>query len=334
MAWWDILTGGAQGVPFGISPPSAGAAVGQAAADPSALEGQLAQRKRTADMTDYMLTQSPFAQALMAPVRGFEGVTDVITGQAPYQAAYPDGSVRTSPQFIGDVADVAGSIGVGGVGAAATRPGSSLGIFGGRMAKNAPLDDLTRAEAMEQAGQRADDIWRSTGWGRGADGDWRFEIDDSKAGLDGAALDSFVDGPPGTFIETRMGAFEHPELYNSYDFNGPLEIVKVAPDGNYGGVYHPSTDGAVVRGKSDEHVRSILLHELQHGVQSRENFARGGSFNQLKDADGFDLYRRTAGEVEARNVQTRRDFTKEERRRIAPWETEDVPREHQIVRKR
>jgi hypothetical protein len=309
MAWWDILTGGAQGVPFGISPPSAGAAVGQAATDPTALEGQLAQRKRTADMTDYMLTQSPFAQALMAPVRGFEGVTDVITGQKPYEAVYPDGSVRTSPQFIGDVADVAGSIGVGGVGAAANRPGSSLGIFGGRMAKNAPLDDLTRAEAMEQAGQNADDIWRSTGWGRGADGDWRFEIDDGQ-----------VYWEPETTGEYKDVVY-HPLLSRHYPSPG-VTWVENAPDLRSAAQYTPGTIEI-----GPDAGRNTLIHELQHGLQHVEKWAGGGHTDEPD-------YRRLAGEVEARNAARRIDMTADERRQLPPWATEDVPRAQQIVRKR
>lgn len=45
-----------------------------------------------------------------------------------------------------------------------------------------------------------------------------------------------------------------------------------------------------------------------------------------------EAYRRLAGETEARNVQTRRDFTPEERRARPPWETQDVPDDQQIVR--
>lgn len=45
-----------------------------------------------------------------------------------------------------------------------------------------------------------------------------------------------------------------------------------------------------------------------------------------------EVYRRLAGETEARNVQTRRDFTPEERRSRPPWETQDVPDDQQIVR--
>lgn len=46
----------------------------------------------------------------------------------------------------------------------------------------------------------------------------------------------------------------------------------------------------------------------------------------------MDGYRRLAGETEARNVQTRRDFTPEERRARPPWETQDVPDDQQIIR--
>lgn len=44
-------------------------------------------------------------------------------------------------------------------------------------------------------------------------------------------------------------------------------------------------------------------------------------------------YRRTAGEVEARNTQTRRYLTDEQRRDIPPWQTQDTPDDQQIVRR-
>lgn len=45
----------------------------------------------------------------------------------------------------------------------------------------------------------------------------------------------------------------------------------------------------------------------------------------------FKKYQSIAGEVEARNVQKRAKMTEEERKRIPPWETEDVPREKQLA---
>lgn len=45
------------------------------------------------------------------------------------------------------------------------------------------------------------------------------------------------------------------------------------------------------------------------------------------------LYRRTSGEVEARNVQKRVDWTDEQRRATPPWESEDVERAMQLLGK-
>jgi hypothetical protein len=49
---------------------------------------------------------------------------------------------------------------------------------------------------------------------------------------------------------------------------------------------------------------------------------------------GDDKYHRLAGEVEARNVQSRMNMTAAERRAKAPWLTQDVPDDRQIVRGR
>lgn len=44
-----------------------------------------------------------------------------------------------------------------------------------------------------------------------------------------------------------------------------------------------------------------------------------------------ETYRRTAGEVEARNVQARRNFTPEQRKARPPWTTQDVPDHKQLL---
>ena len=47
----------------------------------------------------------------------------------------------------------------------------------------------------------------------------------------------------------------------------------------------------------------------------------------------FDQYQRLAGEAEARNVQTRMDWTPEQRRETPPWASLDVPEDELIYRK-
>ena len=118
--------------------------------------------------------------------------------------------------------------------------------------------------------------------------------------------------------------------------------------------------------------KSSTLHEVQHSIQDREGFAKGGSpsnayqsgeldavtariYERIKELPGnksetkeslykhakklanseqgrMENYRRLAGEAEARNVQTRMDYTPEQRRATPPWDTLDVPEDELIVR--
>ena len=73
-------------------------------------------------------------------------------------------------------------------------------------------------------------------------------------------------------------------------------------------------------------------------VASKHGFANlDDALSFLKQQDQmrtpFSQYQRTAGEVEARNVQSRMNMSPEERKAKPPWTTEDVPREQQIIRK-
>ena len=71
------------------------------------------------------------------------------------------------------------------------------------------------------------------------------------------------------------------------------------------------------------------------------NKIRLGSINGMSEAlikqadsmDSFYRYERLAGEAEARNVQTRLDYTPEQRRATPPWETLDVPEDELIIRR-
>ena len=58
-------------------------------------------------------------------------------------------------------------------------PDDALFSYAGENARNADREALERAQRMEEQGFDRKDIFRDTGWFRGADGKWRFEIDDS-----------------------------------------------------------------------------------------------------------------------------------------------------------
>ena len=62
---------------------------------------------------------------------------------------------------------------------AGTQDSGTQLLYAGENARTADLDALTRAAQMEADGTDARTIRRETGWFRGMDGKWRFEIDDS-----------------------------------------------------------------------------------------------------------------------------------------------------------
>lgn len=303
----------------------------------------------------------------------------------------------------------------------ARMPANSIGMFAGRMAKTADQDALAHAEAMEASGLSRGQIWDSTGWFKGPDDKWRFEIDDS-----GSRWQHPRDLVPAQSVNgPTANALSHSSLMEAYPdvANLPMQYVRVAqpPPGSPLGSYRPG-QGVVVREAGEfADPRSTALHELQHHIQESEGFARGSNpakftpaalksemfedysrsiqdlmgrdpdaaslyrqRNQIQSAQSgtmgpwsddaikrfqdiedqlsqsptgrqlldldwdrtasqhysddywknmaLDRYRKSAGEVEARNVQKRMNMTPDERRSIPPWETQDVPFDQQIVK--
>jgi hypothetical protein len=249
------------------------------------------------------------------------------------------------------------------------KPSNTVGMFGGRLARTADHAKLAQAEEMAARGASRDDIWSQTGWFKGPDDKWRFEIDDSGSSTRNSFMHSAQTGTAdalegatasvsmGVPTTTLQGAFNHPSLYDAYPdlaatgFTGEYARRVLRKDGSgrkymtepppnqpvHGGFW--GDDNSIVVGAPDaQGFRSGVLHEAQHAIQQREGFAPGGSpregssFGQLGEItpDGFDAYRRRIGEVEARNVQRRMDMTPAERRLTPPWRTQDVSDENQI----
>jgi hypothetical protein len=198
--------------------------------------------------------------------------------------------------------------------------------FAGQKAKTANTDVLDKARQMADEGYWPQDVWEQTGWYRGTDGKWRFEISDDKATL--GKLPEF--GVDRTLGEVLI----HPQLYEAYPELANMRVYTVK---GLGSAYtHPDAAGAGeairLQGAHPDlkyDIRSHLLHEVEHAIQRREAFAQGAE--ELKA--GPDVYHRTAGEVEARNVEQRRDMTPEERLANPPWRTEDVPAGQQLFQR-
>ena len=234
--------------------------------------------------------------------------------------------------------DVASMLPAAGVAAGRTIPDGAAGIFGGRLAKTADQAALKRAEDMAAKGAPREDIWNQTGWFKGVDGQWRFEIDDSMADYLGA----------GRRFDQVM---DHADLVSAYPDLGSAPVRSLTPAEQMRGVaaaYNPLSEEFAMRRAQpyDDRAKSAGLHEAQHYIQGEEGFAQGASESlargYLNDqmatenaprsrGEVIDAYKKAAGEVEARTVQRRMDLTPAERRARPPWLDYDVPESQQIM---
>lgn len=216
--------------------------------------------------------------------------------------------------------------------------------FAGQKAYTADVGKFSEAERLEKDGKSDKEIWEQTGWFKGKDGKWRFEIDDSQAELSINKEDAdkrAADTGFNAFMANVEDFLKHDPLFVAYP-----EIRKLAvfydnrPMANgqplRGAAYQAETQTITLGGGlSQDEMKSSLLHEIQHHIQRIEGYAKGGSPKLFEKADrdirkdGFseeakEMYKRLAGEVEARNVQFRREMGIAERGKSYPRATEDI----------
>lgn len=189
--------------------------------------------------------------------------------------------------------------------------------YGGRNAKTANLDALARAEQMEERDTDAETIRRETGWFRGMDGKWRFEIDDSgmqfrrdgdaqllkeegyrrlqqltekwSAEINGGAKLSESERQEMSRLEKEYGGavweekyrlrdfVKHDELFEAYPYLNRVNIAFDSLPDGNMGYFSPR-DGTIVL--SDNLLgkeTDVVLHEIQHVIQKREGFTDGAS---------------------------------------------------------
>lgn len=143
--------------------------------------------------------------------------------------------------------------------------------FGGENARRADLDALEQAKKMELQGVAADTIFRETGWFTGADGKWRFEIDDSGARYDPRNQEGAVPG------QTLADFLQHDELFKNYPQLRKTRVEFEDLGRGLQGSYSRSTDTITLNESLRNAPEDVLVHEIQHAVQAAEGFAQGAN---------------------------------------------------------
>ena len=190
-------------------------------------------------------------------------------------------------------------LGLGGVATAGMRP-SSAGVFGGKLGQANRLDikperlDLAISELEKMSPEEA---YKRTGWWKDArDGQWKFEIQDTGANLDKSVLDKMskmaednvATGAKVSYVKVPLEkVFDHPDLYKAYPelknadfyfdqrFTNALGTAGISPQTGKLSV----AVGPLFYEQSANTQKGIILHEIQHLVQTLEGFASGGRPN-------------------------------------------------------
>ena len=173
------------------------------------------------------------------------------------------------------------------------------------------MDNLSVAKDMEKNKKKAKAIKAATGWERGADGKWRYEMPDvvlrdpkewvNKKTL---TLSDIVERPNDLFKE-------YPELFDAYP---ELKDVKIQKGrAKMGGSYYDNTitlnlgyiREAIKSGwdtyykTSTRLLKMSLVHEIQHYIQEKEGFSQGGNSEMIIDKNALDAIAKLRAEKEA-----------------------------------
>lgn len=173
------------------------------------------------------------------------------------------------------------------------------------------MDNLSVAKDMEKNKKKAKAIKAATGWERGADGKWRYEMPDvvlrdpkewvNKKTL---TLSDIVEKPNDLFKE-------YPELFDAYPELKDMKILKGRAKS--GGVFYNNAITLnlgdireAIKYDLDTHyklannsLKKTLVHEIQHYIQDKEGFEQGGNSEMIVDKNALDAIAKLRAEKDA-----------------------------------
>lgn len=150
------------------------------------------------------------------------------------------------------------------------------------------MDNLKVAEKMERGKKDAKAIKLATGWERGADGKWRYEMPDAKIkdmkDIGGGNIVKRFDDDMLWNDGKLADVIDAPGLFEAYP---QLKDVRIDTDAIMNdmpsnGEYNPKTNTITIHADELKYMNSILNHEIQHAIQFIEGFATGGNEDSVR----------------------------------------------------
>ena len=239
-----------------------------------------------------------------------------------------------------------------------TNDGDVQYLFAGQKSRTSNYSLLDQAIKLEDVGKATpDEIRQQTGWFRGYDGKWRYEISDrdmevdptgkfhtnpdirrqtelfNKVYFDGTATTEEIEelqilnqNLKGVSAKPeKLGQLiKHDKLFEAYPFLKDVNIrfEYITERGAYNPVFNEIVLSNNIK-LNKEQLTKTLIHEIQHAIQYYEAFAGGSNTEYWRDLgidenELFKYYENTAGEVEARDAANRWWRTDEARKEMRP----------------
>lgn len=143
--------------------------------------------------------------------------------------------------------------------------------FGGQFARDADMEGLSLAKALQVEGWSPESIREKTDWMLGPDDRWYFFIPNVDTAFDANRLNE------GGFL-TLGSIYQNERLYKHYPNLKDLRVKSVDSE-EYRGALVSSIEGHTIEistSESPEQQLKTLRHEIQHRIQTFEGQANGG----------------------------------------------------------
>lgn len=202
-----------------------------------------------------------------------------------------------------DEAIINGNVRVSGKSAGKTRY-----LFAGEKADTADKMRLATAEKMLSNGVDPERVRQETGWFKGYDGKWRFEIDDFDSALvENPKLERHEDDGEIYFTGKLTDIFDHPELYEAYPELKDINIVIQKTDWGVDAIYQPRSNYITLSQEQFKRYTKEYYDYLNGGrkaeierIEQTPEFLEYNKWYEDEITDNMDPVEWLKGEAEAR----------------------------------
>ena len=189
-----------------------------------------------------------------------------------------------------------------------TKNSSTKLSYAGKKAKTANIARLEQAIELEKNGENSEDIRKETGWFRGYEGKWRFEIDDSKLTLTEDNIQTHYDVDGDSYKTAKLyDVVKHNELFEAYPELKDYTIIIQETTTGTQGMFFPNDKQIVISNELfkkhtkayDDYLNGVRKSEIEKIEQTPE-YKEYSKFHDDEEYSNMDPVEWLSLEKEAR----------------------------------